>query len=362
MIAADARLVDAIQRNALGDEALRLVASEAPGEVQRGAALVHTCRRIGAEMAAESERLRTLLGEAGIEVRPARLPELAQRHEVTFHTTREGARRAMAPLESAGFRRSPEWSGGAERSFWQTSNEVRLTRTTTWTTVVVLRWAPPSRPTRLTRVARPRPADWDAIRLPDRLWWAYRIVRPARLLLEHTGLRRGDHGALEPFLSTPASLVAPLLELAGVTSDDVVADIGCGDGRLVIGAAAATGCRAVGIEYSPHLVATARRAVDEAGLADRVRIVEGDGRTLDVGEVTVVLLFLPMVVAVDLVPDLLARLPPGARLVVHEQSRLDDRLPRPTSSVAVVTDDAVTVAHLWRAGSDLGDASPTTTI
>lgn len=354
----DARLIAAIHRNALGDEARRVVASAAPpDDVWRATAALDSCRRIAAEMAAESERLQHLLTQAGVEVRPVPVPELAQRHEVMFHTTREEARRALVALDTAGFRPFPEWTGGAERSFWSTSNEIRLTRSTSWTTVVTLRWGPPPGSSRLARTFRPRPADWDAVRLPEALWWAYHVVRPVRLLLERTGLRRRDLGALEPFLSTPASVVGPLLELAAVTSTDVVADVGCGDGRLVVAAASTTGCRAVGIEYSPALVAAARRAVADAGLGDRVRIVEGDGRGLDLDDVTVVLLFLPMLVAVDLVPGLLARLPNGARLVLHEQSRLDERLPPPTSSTPIVTADAVTVGHLWRVGScDLGDA------
>jgi SAM-dependent methyltransferase len=277
--------------------------------------------------------------------------------------SRDDAPRAVSVLERSGFRRHPEWSRGAERSFWATSTEIALTRTTSWTTVVRLRWGTPVAPGRLTRAFRPRPADWDVIALPRSLWWAYRVVRPVRLVLDRTGLLRRDHGGLEPFLATPASLIEPLLGLAGVTSDDIVADIGCGDGRIVVGAAQATGCRAVGVEYSPSLVEAARRAVDQAGVGHRVRIVEGDGRSLDVSAVTVVLLFLPMGIAARLVPDLIARLPVGARLVLHEQSPLDPRLPAPAASVPIVTDDAVTVAHLWRIEtSDLRDAPTAPTV
>lgn len=208
---------------------------------------------------------------------------------------------------------------------------------------------------------RPRPPDWDAIDLPPALSWLYRLVRPVRLALDRSGLRRRDQAPLEPFLATPQSLIAPLLEFGEVRATDVVADVGCGDGRIVIEAARTIGCRAIGIEQSPQLAALARESADSAGVADRVSIVDGDARNIDVGQVDVVLLFLPMVVAVRLVPNLLQRLSPGARVILHEQSPLAAGLPSPAATRALVSEDGVTVAHVWRVeNTDLDGAGPTT--
>ena len=108
------------------------------------------------------------------------------------------------------------------------------------------------------------------VRLPRRTWPAYSLVRPVRLVLERVGLRRRHEDSLGPFLATPDSLIDPLLELAQVGPDDHVVDIGCGDGRLVVEAAARLGCRAVGIERSPELVDSARaRAQSGRGGATR---------------------------------------------------------------------------------------------
>ena len=90
-----------------------------------------------------------------------------------------------------------------------------------------------------------------------------------------------------------------------------------------------------------------QRAVDR-GVADRVEIVLGDGRATDLDEATVVFMFLSIRVVADLVPAILRQLRPGARLVVHEQSRLPASMsPMPDESSAVITDGAVTVAHRW---------------
>jgi precorrin-6B methylase 2 len=183
--------------------------------------------------------------------------------------------------------------------------------------------------------------------LPGRLWWGYSIVRPIRLFAERLGLRSSDHSALEPLLVTPRSLIEALLDVASVGADDVLFDFGSGDGRFVVTAATARGCRAIGVEQSSELCAVARERATAAGVADRVSIVNADAAEVDLSEVTVVVLFLPMGVAARVVPDLLTRLSPGARIVLHEQNALAAGIPRPDTVHAVIVDDAVTVAHRW---------------
>lgn len=339
---AERRLIDAIHRQRLGAKAEE-IATEDPNDA-RASSAVAAARRIAAAVTLEHRRVAELLERNGITVADAEPREFEQRHIIEIRLDRDGARRAATILTDDGFRRHPQWRSGAEVSFWATADELLLARTERWTTVVRLRWTAIRR---LPGVVRPRPGDWAAISLPRWAGWAYSIVRPVRLLLERTGLRRRDHAALEPFLATPTSLIEPLLDLADVGPDDLIADIGCGDGRILIDAVRSRGCRAIGAEYSPELVGQARAAVADAGLEDRIDIVEGDGLALPLDDITVALLFLPMVVASRVVPTLLERLPSGARIVTHEQATLPDRLPTPTSSRALIGADAVSVGHRW---------------
>jgi hypothetical protein len=125
-------------------------------------------------------------------------------------------------------------------------------------------------------------------------------------------------GAMEaPYIPTPGPVVEAMLDLAGVTAKDVVYDLGCGDGRIVITAARARGARGVGIEIDVDLVARARVAARQAGVADRVRIDQGDLFALDLREATVVMLYLGEDLNTKLWPKLKRELRPGTRIVSH---------------------------------------------
>jgi SAM-dependent methyltransferase len=90
------------------------------------------------------------------------------------------------------------------------------------------------------------------------------------------------------------AVVTAMLTLAKVTRTDVVYDLGCGDGRILIAAAKRFGARGVGVEIDPDLVKTARAAVAKAGVGDKVTIIEGNifDPAIQIGDATVVTLFL----------------------------------------------------------------------
>ena len=119
------------------------------------------------------------------------------------------------------------------------------------------------------------------------------------------------------YVPTPQAVVEAMLELAGVTSADVVYDLGSGDGRIVITAAKKHGARGVGIEIDPALVRTAADNAAAAGVSDRVRFVTGDLFAADIGEATVVTLYLLQSLNERLRPKLVRELKPGARIVSH---------------------------------------------
>lgn len=122
-------------------------------------------------------------------------------------------------------------------------------------------------------------------------------------------------GVAVPFVVTPLEVVDQMLRLARVGPDDVVYDLGSGDGRVVIAAARDFGARAVGIEIDPRLVSRSREYADRAGLASRVTIREQDLFEADLSAATVVALYLTREINLRLRPKLERELRPGTRIV-----------------------------------------------
>jgi SAM-dependent methyltransferase len=120
------------------------------------------------------------------------------------------------------------------------------------------------------------------------------------------------------FVPTHQLTVEAMLRLAEVGSDDVVYDLGSGDGRIVVIAAQKFGARGVGIELDPKLVAISREIARDSGVADRVTFIEGDLFTADISAATVVTLYLSASMLRTLEPKLRQELRPGARIVSHQ--------------------------------------------
>jgi SAM-dependent methyltransferase len=120
------------------------------------------------------------------------------------------------------------------------------------------------------------------------------------------------------YTPTRHQVAEAMLRLAQVRRDDVVYDLGAGDGRLVIIAAQQYGARGVGIEIDPRLVATSRQNARDAGVEDRVSFVVGDLFTADISPATVVTLYLSTAVNKRLEPKLRRELKPGTRIVSHQ--------------------------------------------
>ena len=119
------------------------------------------------------------------------------------------------------------------------------------------------------------------------------------------------------FVGTPQPVADAMLKLARVTPDDVVYDLGSGDGRIVVLAAQKYGARGVGIEIDPGLVEVARQNARDAGVSDRVTFVEGDLFEADLSPATVVTLYLSSSMNARLEP-VLRQLKPGTRIVSHQ--------------------------------------------
>jgi cyclopropane fatty-acyl-phospholipid synthase-like methyltransferase len=119
------------------------------------------------------------------------------------------------------------------------------------------------------------------------------------------------------YVPSPQDVVDAMLTLAGVTRDDVVYDLGSGDGRIPITAAKVYGARAVGIDIDPDLIAEATENAKAAGVAGRVRFIQQDLFAANISDATVVTLYLLSTLNVKLLPKLNRELRPGARVVTH---------------------------------------------
>jgi hypothetical protein len=120
-----------------------------------------------------------------------------------------------------------------------------------------------------------------------------------------------------PYVPTHQDIVNEMLSMARVGPNDVLYDLGSGDGRIVIAAAKQFGTRGVGYDIDPERVREANENARKAGVSDKVRFVEGDIFGADIKDATVVTLYLLPDVNLRLRPKLLSDLKPGTRVVSH---------------------------------------------
>jgi SAM-dependent methyltransferase len=123
--------------------------------------------------------------------------------------------------------------------------------------------------------------------------------------------------SLAPYVPTPQDVVDRMLKLAGVTKDDVVYDLGCGDGRIVVTAAKQFGARGVGVDIDPQRIKESEANAKTAGVEHLVSFKLQDAMAVDVSPATVVTLYLLSASNVKLRPILTKQLRPGARIVSH---------------------------------------------
>ncbi len=123
-----------------------------------------------------------------------------------------------------------------------------------------------------------------------------------------------------PFEPSADDVVEEMLKIARVTKDDLVYDLGCGDGRVVIAAAQKLGARGVGVDLDPKRIEESLENARKAGVSERVKFIEQDLFVTDIHDATVVMLYLWPEVNLRLRPKLLADLKPGTRVVSHSHN------------------------------------------
>jgi len=147
------------------------------------------------------------------------------------------------------------------------------------------------------------------------------------------------------FVPTPQEVVDKMLELAEVKKSDLVYDLGCGDGRIVVTVAKKFGCKAVGFDIDPQRIKESLENVEKNEVGDLVRIEQKDIFTLDLSEANVITLYLLPRLNVKLIPQL-EKLRPGSRIVSHDfdmEGVTPDKVVRLTSSEG----DTEHTIYLW---------------
>jgi SAM-dependent methyltransferase len=177
-----------------------------------------------------------------------------------------------------------------------------------------------------------------------RIDWALTAAAVFSLTL-HAGPGAAQRPARTPdifFTPTMEAVADAMLKLAKVTADDVVYDLGSGDGRILILAAQKYGARGVGIELDPRLVEISRQVAREGEVVDRVNFIEGDLFTADISGATIVTLYLSPGVNRRLEAKLRRELRPGTRIVSHQFP-----IGTWTPDKVVRSDDDRTDLYLW---------------
>lgn len=153
-----------------------------------------------------------------------------------------------------------------------------------------------------------------------------------------------------PFVPTPQVTVDEMLRLAGVGPQDFVLDLGSGDGRIVITAARKFGARGTGVDLDYHLVIQSEESARQAGVEDRVKFLQQDLFKTDLGQATVITMYLLPAVTRKLVPSLL-NLKPGTRIVSHdftfEKWKPDRSITVETPEKYDLTGSWTSDVHLW---------------
>ena len=149
-----------------------------------------------------------------------------------------------------------------------------------------------------------------------------------------------------PYVPTHEMIVDEMLRMAEVKGDDVLYDLGSGDGRIPITAAKQFGTRGVGIDLNPERISEANENAKKAGVTDKVRFIEGDIFESDFREASVVTLYLLPEINLRLRPQLLEQLKPGTRVVSHNYSMGDWQ---PEQAKTIKTPDGVDhFIYFWR--------------
>lgn len=316
---------------------------------KRAREAVSTCQSISDFSKQECYKLQNAFLKNGIDSSPL-LDSIAsgtlQHHSAFIRIHPSQIDPAISVAKQEGYSLVNHWNRAAWASYKACRRSTELIKQDDTTTRLVLSWDEPSQRGGVLNRLNPTDSDYRSIKLPLTLWRLYPLVRIYQALKSKLGAQVSPRNNW-PFLGTPRSLMKPLLSIAEVEKEDCVIDIGCGDGRILIEATKQYGCRAEGIESDEGLVAIARSHIDKASLSEKIEVHPRRAEESDFATANVIFLFLPVNSIEGLLQAIQRRAANGTRVIVHEQEKLNTSLP-PTQSTLVLSECALTVAHLWR--------------
>jgi hypothetical protein len=182
-------------------------------------------------------------------------------------------------------------------------------------------------------------------RIAGLAWIAAVLVCPG------SAIAQGEEKDLDtPYVPTPQVVVDRMLDMAQVSTEDMVIDLGSGDGRIMITAAQRYGARGFGVEIDPRLVQRSNEEARRLGVADRVKFLQQDLFNTDFHEAAVLTLYLLPDVNIALRPKILAELKPGTRVVSHDygmgewRADLQEAVSAPDKTVGTRKESMV---YLW---------------
>jgi len=181
----------------------------------------------------------------------------------------------------------------------------------------------------------------------------FRLIILAAAIASAAGFKAGEarpqraeaHTPDVVYVGTPYDVVSKMLSMASVKKGDVVYDLGCGDGRMVVLAAAKYGCRGFGYEIDPERIAAARANIRRNGVGNLVKIVQEDLFTIDLSKADVLSLYLLPDINEKLLPKF-ENMKPGCRLVFHDYG-LEGIKPDQTVRVISNEDNASHTLYLY---------------
>ncbi len=348
-----AKLVSAINRGELLRTSRDLLADkEITAQKSQAAILkrsIATCERIVSETNAVKTQILEAFKQAGIAQSPATAQkgQYAQFHSLDLAVAPKNLKAAMQQLKKTGFGVDQVLIDRADQLAAYGSELVAM-KQGAWSVRANLKWRTR---TKAQRKFSASPVDVAYVNLPGILGIFYPLVGTIRKIHDLVvGQRTEDRLKLlaaSHNLGTPEALIDGLFAQLDLNTDDVVFDLGCADGRVLLSAAKRYGCQCVGIERNRSLVEQARDLVVRADLESKISIIEGDIEEAELNKASVIFLFLPPKMLNRVLNDIRPRLQLGTRIIAHEQLPIRTDW-QPDLVEPVLAKNALTVAYVWR--------------
>lgn len=340
-------LIEAIRAQRAAEFAKDVLDGKCAGDRETALRIQNACKAISSQMREARNALCAALQSGGIDARELSGPEdtdKLQFHLATVSVPASTIERALKVAETQGFRLPFHPSSTQLAAIARYLPQMMLVREDETTTRVRIVLTDQRR--QLPNKLRPSMADiaTSSAGVPAAFYPALRVLRAIREKV----LGRRDALSDTDFIGTPTDLIAPILQEMRPGEDDIILDLGCGDGRVLFVAASQFGCNAVGIESNPELVREAQQKLRslDPDIRARIRIDQGFAEDASLAGVTIIFLFLPGYLFSKIFRDVFERAEPGTRIVAHEQAPLSGLTP-PDSTVPIVGPASITVANIW---------------